>query len=834
MTPERWQAIDKLYHAALELSGDERAALLSQADSEVRSAVEAMLAQNSRSTAILDRAAWESANPSAEVPPSDVAPALTPGVRLGPYLIESAIGAGGMGQVYRAIDTRLNRHVAIKTSTDRFSDRFAREARTIAALSHPNICQIYDVGPNYIVMELVDGEPLPKGPLPADTAVRLAIQIASALEAAHAKGIIHRDLKPANILVAGSVAKLLDFGLAKQNQPGDASERTQTMTLTQAGVIMGTPAYMSPEQAEGKEVDARSDIFSFGDVLYEMLAGKQAFSGGSAAAVIGAILHREPEPLDSAPALAAIVRKCLAKSPDARFQSATELRQALEGASLSKRRPVAAIATVVAAVVIASLSMFLYSRGDLSRGWISRGPTHIDSIAVLPLDIKSADPDAEYISDGITETLNNSLARLPGLRVVPHSIALRYKGKSEDLQKVGAALGVEAVLIGRVTERGDEVTVAVELDDVGKGKQLWGDRYQRRVSDLLYIQGDIVRQVSQRLRSGLSPSDEQQLARGSTENPEAYQLYLKGKYHTSKFTKDDFRKGLDYFQQALAKDPNYGLAYSGSAYYYILQDDWYLPPDESAKKAKAAAMKAVEIDDGNAEAHLALALEMQWYERNWVSSEREFQRAITLSPKFPEAASLYSWLLAPLGRRDEALRVAGEAQRMDPLSQIGNFAPGSVSVFTGQWDRAIQQLRAAIDLDATYWLDYIFLGRAYEQKSDFQRATEAFEQALKLDQDHAEIRSALGHVYGISGNTAEARKVLTKLQTAGSFSYVAPYNVAIVYAGLGDTAQTFAWLERAFEQRSYYLATYFPTDERLNHLHTDPRFIELKRRLGLP
>jgi TolB-like protein/Tfp pilus assembly protein PilF len=827
MNPERWQAIDELYHAVLEVSGSERAALLSQADSAVRSAVEAMLAQNSQSKAILDRPAWEGANPSTAVQPSENDPALTPGVRLGPYLIESAIGAGGMGQVYRAMDTRLNRHVAIKTSTARFSDRFAREARTIAAISHPNICQIYDVGPHYIVMELVDGEPLPKGPLPADTAVRLAIQIASALEAAHAKGIIHRDLKPANILVAGSVAKLLDFGLAKQNQPGDASERTQTMTLTQAGVIMGTPAYMSPEQAEGKEVDARSDIFSFGDVLYEMLAGKPAFSGGSAAAVIGAILHREPEPFDSAPALAAIVRKCLAKSPNARFQSATELRQALEGASLSKRRPVAAIAAVVAAAVVVVLSVFLYPR-------ISRGQAHVDSIAVLPLDIKSADPDAEYISDGITETLNNSLARLPGLRVVPHSIALRYKGKSEDLQKAGAALGVDAVLIGRVTQRGEEVTVAVELDDVGKRKQLWGDRYQRRVSDLLYIQGDIVRQVSRRLRSGLSASDEQQLTRSSTENPEAYQLYLKGKYHTSKFTKDDFRKGLEYFQQALAKDPNYGLAYSGSAYYYILQDDWYLPPDESARKAKAAAMKAADIDDGNAEAHLALALEMQWYERNWVSSEREFQRAIALSPKFPEGAGLYSWLLAPLGRKDEAVRVAGEAQRMDPLSQIGNFVPGSISVFTGQWDRAIQQLRAAIDLDTTYWLDHVFLGRAYEQKRDFQKATAAFEQALKLDQDHAEIWSALGHVYGVSGNTAEARKVLTKLQTPGSLSYVAPYNVAIVYAGLGDTAQTFAWLERALEQRSYYLATYFPTDERLNNLHADPRFIELKRRLGLP
>jgi serine/threonine-protein kinase len=397
---------------------------------------------------------------------------------------------------------------------------------------------------------------------------------------------------------------------------------------------------------------------------------------------------------------------------------------------------------------------------------------------------------------------------------------------------------VQTLLTGRIFQRGDEVTVAVELDnvghDVGQVKQLWGDRYQRKVADLLSIQGDIARQVSRRLRAQLTPSDEQQLATGSTENSEAYQLYLKGRYHTSKFTKEDFRKGLDYFQQALAKDPNYGLAYSGLAYYYILQDDWYLAPEESARKAKEAAKRALEIDEANAEAHLALALEMHWYERNWTASEQEFQRAIALNPKSPEAASLYSWLLVLLGRKDDAVRIAGEAQRLDPLSQIGNFAPGAISIFTRQWDRAVEQLRAAIDLDATYWLDQVFLGRAYEQKHDFPKAIAAFEQALKLDQDHAEIWSALGHVYGVSGNTAEARKFLAKLQTPGALSYVAPYNVAIVYAGLGDTSQSFAWLERAFEQRSYYLATYFLNDERLGSLHADPRFTDLKRRLDLP
>jgi serine/threonine-protein kinase len=751
---------------------------------------------------------------------------LSAGDRLGPYEILALLGKGGMGEVYRAQDPRLDRHVAIKTTAEQFSDRFAREAKTIAALNHPNICQIYDVGPNYIVMELVDGEPLPKGPLPAGDALRLAMQIASALEAAHAKGVIHRDLKPANILVADSAVKLLDFGLAKQSSSGVPGEETQSLTLTQAGVIVGTPAYMSPEQAEGKEADARSDIFSFGCILYEMLAGKRAFSGGSTIALLGAILHQDPEPLNAPPALGAIVRKCLAKSPDARFQSASQLRQALQAASLSTPRRSLAVAAgiIAAALAIAGLLLFLYFRK----------PSQIDSIVVLPLDIKSTDPDGEYISDGITESLNNSLARLPGLRVVPHSIALRYKGKSQELQKIGTTLGVETVLAGRVVQRGEEVTVAVELDDVAQGKQLWGNSYQRKVADLLSIQRDIARQVSRKLRSQLTASDEQELASGSTENSEAYQLYLKGRYHTAKFTKDDFAKGLGYFQQALAKDPNYGLAYGGLAYYYILQDDWYLPPNEAARKAKEAAKKALDIDEANAEAHLALALEMHWYDWNWKASEQEFQRAIALNPKWPDAACLYSWLLVPLGRKDEAVRIAAEAQHLDPLSQIGSFNKAAVSVFTRQWDLAIGQLRAAIDLDATYWLDHVFLGRAYEQQHDFSQAIAAFEQALKLDGDHAEIWSSLGHAYAISGKTAQAREVLAKLQTPGALSYVAPYNVAIVYAGLGDTPQAFAWLERAFEQRSYYLPTYFPTDERLDALRADPRFAEWKRRLGLP
>lgn len=760
---------------------------------------------------------------------------LSAGDKLGPYEILAPLGKGGMGEVWRARDPRLNRDVAIKISAAQFSERFEREANAIATLNHPNICQIYDVGPNYLVMEYIDGAPIVSGdhpqPLAPDQTLRFALQIASALEDAHAKGIIHRDLKPANILVtkAGTI-KLLDFGLAKQNSAHLTSEdHTRTLGITQAGTIIGTPAYMSPEQAEGRPADARSDIFSFGAVLYEMLTGRRAFSGGSAAATIGAVVHKNPDPFDAPPALRAIVRKCLAKSPAERFQAAVDLHQALERASAKPASMLSpgrwAVAGLLALAAAAGLGVYLRTSRNIAR---------IDSIAVMPLDIRSNDPDAEYMSDGITESVSNSLARLPGLRVVPHSIADHYKGKALDLPKIREALGVEAVLTGRITQRGDEMTVGVELDDVRNGKQLWGEQYNRKVTELLAVETDIAREVSQRLRTELSPADQQQMAKGSTNDPEAYQLYLKGKYHTSKFTKDEFQKGIEFFNQAIKKDPNYSLAYGGLAYYYILQDDWYLAPKESALRAKAAAQAALAIDESNAEAHLALAMEMHWYEWDWAAAEREFKRAIALSPKYADAYCLYSWFLADMGRKGEAVTTAGQAQQADPLSLIGNFCPGSVSVFNRQWDLAIQQLHSAIDLDKTYWIDHVFLGRAYEQQGRMPQAIAEFEEARKFDPEHSEIWSALGHAYAVAGKTAEARKVLDHLKELSPHSYVAPYNVAIVYAGLREKDQTFAWLERSFADKGYYLPVYLPTDARLDFLRSDPRWIELERRMRLP
>jgi serine/threonine-protein kinase len=829
MTPELWRTIEALYRAASEVPAEQRESLLLRANPEVRRAVEAMLAQDALGSNLLDHPAWEQAGNSLQ----QAAPGLAPGAQLGPYRIDNKLGEGGMGAVYRATDTRLNRRIAIKVSAEQFSERFKRESTAIAALNHHNICQIYDVGPNYLVMEYVEGAPI-KGPLPVEEALSIAKQIVAALEAAHVKGIIHRDLKPANILVspAGAV-KLLDFGLAKQSNAEPETDATLSMGITQSGMILGTPAYMSPEQAEGKPADARADIFAFGAVLYELLSGRRAFSGASTASTMGAVIHKDPDPIDAPPRLAALVSKCLSKSPQDRYQSATELRHALDSISLAKssfgvkRRDIAV--AIAGAVAIASLTWaVLHFRNSTSADTIG-------SIAVLPLEIHGDDPEADYISDGITESINNALSRLPDLKVIPHSVALHYKGKPIDALKAGTDLNADTVLTGRITQKGDALTIAVELDEIHGGKQLWGDQYVRKVSDLLAVQREISGEVAQRLRAKMSIDDRRRiLARGSTENPEAYQLYLKGKYHTNKFTKDEFKKGIDFFNQAIEKDPNYAAAYGGKAYFYILQDDWYLTPKDAASRAKDAAQQALKLDDMNADAHFALALVLHWYEWDWPAAESEFKQAIASNPGYADPYCLYSWFLADMGRNDEAVSQAVQGRKTDPLSLVANFTPGSLSVFTGKWDLGLEQLGSAIDLDKTYWIAHVFLGRAYEAKRQFPQAIAEFKAAQELDPDHSEIWSALGHVYAVSGQKTKANKVLEHLTDLSHRSYVAPYNVAVIYAGLGEKNQAFTWLERSYQDRGYYMPVYLPTDSRLEVLKSDPRFADLRRRIGLP
>ncbi len=848
--------MEALYHAALEIPSEERAALLAKADPEVRRAVEALLAQGASGEAVLDRPAWDQANNLLD----SVRTQFVPGERFGSYRVEAKLGAGGMGDVYRAKDIKLEREVAIKVLPSSVARdpqrrvRFEREAKVLAALNHPNIAHIYGVEECAFVMELVEGETL-RGPLEIGTAINYAKQIADALEAAHDKGIVHRDLKPANIMITPQgVVKVLDFGLAAVTQPsGENPDLMNSPTLTEPattpGMIMGTAAYMSPEQAAGKPVDKRADIWSFGVVLWEMLTGHRLFHGETLSHTLAEVLNGTIDfnklPPTTPSTIRELMKRCLDRDVKTRLRDIGEarfqLQQYLSNPAVTLRGvseqslPAAIQKSFARPYWVAAFAVLLVALAAWGI-WYWRSPakaSQIESIAVLPLDIRSRDPDADYISDGIAESINNSLARLPDLKVIPNSVALRYKGKAADFQKIGDGLGVQTVLSGRVVQRGDDLSIDIELDDVRHGKQLWGQRYTRKLADLLMVQNDIAREVSQRLRSQLSAADRQNLTLGSTSNPDAYRLYLKGEYFTSKFTKDGFDKGIDYLNQAIALDPNYAQAYSALAWNYINQDDWFIVPREAGPKARSLANKAIALDETNAEAHVVLAIENDWYEWDWAAAEREFKRALELDPDNGDAHGYYSWFLASMGRNDQAIEEARRLLQMDPLGTGGNGNLGSVFVFTHQWDQAIEQLRYAIDLDPNYWFDYCFLGRAYEQKGRLSEAIETFKRGLALE-GNTELWSGLGHAYAVSGNKADAQKTRDHMKEMSTQRYVAPYNVAVIYAGLGEKDEAFNWLHRAYDDRSYTLVAYLNTDTRLDNLRSDPRFDELRRRIALP
>jgi serine/threonine-protein kinase len=825
------------------------------------------------------------------------------------YRIIEKIGSGGMGEVYLAQDTKLDRKVALKilpadvaSNQDRM-ERFVREAKSAAALNHPHIAQVFEIGEHdgvhFIAMEFIDGVTLREKIHIEQTELKKLLkvlqQVAEGLTKAHAAGIVHRDLKPDNIMITrDGFAKVLDFGLAKLvesvtrlGQSEDTSAPTEVIKQHSApGAVMGTVGYMSPEQAQGKsrDIDQRSDIFSFGCILFEAVTGQRAFTGEDAIDTLNKVIREPVPPIsdfrpDSPNQLQRIVRRCLAKDREDRYQTIKdvaielrELRREMEASGVDTTAPPARSATTnelgaegkssgsqtgsvaasttgpvssaeyifsgikqhklaaafVAVLVVAGavgVSFYLHARNT---------EVAIESIAVLPFENRSNDPDADYISDGLTESINNSLTRLPNLKVIPHSIALHYKGKAMDLQKVGDELRVSAVLTGRVAQRGDNITISVELDDIRYGKQLWGEQYNRKMADLLAMQGDIAREVSQRLRSQLTGEDQQKLARGSTKNPEAYQLYLKGNYHTSRLTKDGFRKGADYFNQAISLDPNYGLAYSGLAFNYINSEDWFIPPREGVPKARDAAVKALSIDEALADAHLSLAMIAHWYEWDWAAAEREFRRAIELNPNDPKPHAFYSMYLAPMGRNEESLAEAKRAQQLDPVSAEANAILGSVLVSLRRYDEAIERLYSGVELHPTYWLGHYFLGRAYEQTGRLSEAIAEFQRALELEGDNAENWSNLGHAYAISGKKAEAQKIIDHLTELSAHSYVAPYNFARIYAGQGDKDQVFAWLNRAFAERSSFLAIYLKTDAHMDSLRSDPRFQEMLKRLNLP
>ncbi len=459
---------------------------------------------------------------------------------------------------------------------------------------------------------------------------------------------------------------------------------------------------------------------------------------------------------------------------------------------------------------------------------------HIESIAVLPFINASGNEDVEYLSDGMTETLIGSLSQLPKLNVKARSSVFRYKGKEFDLAKIARELKVQAILTGRIVQRGDDLTLSLELVNTQTENAVWSEKYNRKLAELVTLQSEIARDVSSKLKIRLSGADNEKLAKTYTTNPAAYQLYLKGNYHTSKYSNDGFRKGIEYFRQAIAADPGFALPYSGLAFNYINSEDWFMAPNEAAPKAREAARKALAIDDALGEAHLSLAIIAFWYEWDWAAAEREFKRTIELNPNDPRVYLFYSWYLAAMKRQEQAIASAKHGQFLDPVSAETNFSVGAVLVFARQSDRAIEQLRSAIDLDPGFWYSHYFLGLAFIQKGRLAEALVTFQRALELEKDNAENWANLGYAYALLGRKGEALQIIDYLKKRSAEAYVAPYNLAVIHAGLGDKDQSFAWLDRAYQERSSMLAIYLGMDVRFDGMRNDPRFNALVRRVGLP
>ncbi len=895
-TPQRWQEIDRVFAAVLEREPGDRQVFLVEAcggDEELMKEVESLLAHDSSDSLVSPLPAEEATRLLTK------SHALTlENKTIGHYKIARFLGIGGMGAVYLGHDLRLNRPVAIKllssynaTEAERLH-RFRKEALAASALNHPNILTIYEIGEfeehNFIVTEFVDGQTLLElirdGRLSLQLAIDIAIQMASALTAAHSVGIVHRDIKPANVMVrADDLVKVLDFGIAKFTATTENHPPGGSALETLPGSVVGTAAYMSPEQARGLPIDDRTDVWSLGVVLYEMVTGKRPFHGDTPLDVMSAVINNPPKSLTATaqkvPArLQDVVHKALQKDRASRYQTAQELlsdlkdlrkqlessgegesgaasdveradnesgqartialtkggtdhdkaRATLKAAELNSPRIISGRNLTVAALVFAvalSVAAFAY--------WTyNRGSFQAKSIAVLPFKNESGNSELDYLSDGITDSLISSLSQLPQVTVKARNSVFRYKNANADPQQVGSELSVEAILNGRVVQRGDDLTLYLSLVDASNGNQVWGEQYDRKLSDLVLLQRDIARDVSEKLRLKLSGAEERRVTKDYTANSEAYRLYLRGRFHIQKLTPPEVQQGIAHLQKAIELDPSYALAYAGlSEANRSLALGSELPPREYLSRAKVAAQKALQLDEELAEAHTALGVSVFWLERNRTESENEFRRALQLNPNIAETHLFYAHMLSNTGRHNEALAEIKRARELDPLSPFMSALEGQFLLHAGRIDEALAKLNDTFVLAPDFWFPHVFASSAFIEKRMFTEAVAEARRATELSPFQTVSLAFEGYALVKLGRRDEARAILDKLLELSQQRFVPPCHIALLYNALGEREQTLMWLERALEVGDPKLG-FLKVEPKWNNLRNDPQFQDLMIRAG--